>query len=144
MKLTSPDFSDKGNLPKKYTADGQGVSPALDIEGIPEGAQSLVLIMYDPDAVSGNFTHWVVYDMPVAGKIKENSIPGSQGLNSAGELDYVSPMPPSGTHRYIFKIFALDKKLGLPEGAKRREVEQAMQGHVLGQAELVSLYKRSR
>ncbi|MFA6356597.1 MAG: YbhB/YbcL family Raf kinase inhibitor-like protein [Candidatus Omnitrophota bacterium] len=144
MKLTSPDFPDKGNLPNKFTADGQGVNPALEIEGIPGGAQSLVLIMDDPDAVSGNFTHWVVYDIPAAGKIKENSIPGSQGLNSAGELDYVSPMPPSGTHRYIFRIYALDKKLGLPEGAKRREVEQAMQGHILGQAELVSLYKRSR
>ena len=144
MKLTSPDFSDNGNLPAKFTADGQEINPALDIEGIPQGTQSLVLIMDDPDALRGTFTHWVVYDIPVADKIAEDSVPGKQGLNSIGEFGYVSPMPPSGTHRYIFKIFALDKKLGLPEGAKRPAVEQAIQGHILGQAELTGLYKRSK
>ena len=144
MKLTSPDFADNGMLPKKFTADGQGINPALNIENIPSGAQSLVLIMDDPDAPTGTFTHWVVYDMPLASAIEEDSIPGKLGKNTAGELDYVSPRPPSGTHRYVFKAFALDKKLGLPEGVSRQAVEQAMQGHILGQAELVSLYKRGK
>ncbi|MFA5164177.1 MAG: YbhB/YbcL family Raf kinase inhibitor-like protein [Candidatus Omnitrophota bacterium] len=144
MKLTSPDFADNGVLPAKFTVDGQEINPELDIEGIPDGTKSLVLIMEDPDAPGGTFTHWVVYDIPVETKIREDSIPGNQGLNTAGELDYVSPMPPSGTHRYIFKVYAIDRKLGLPEGAKRRDVEQAMQGHVLGQAELTGRYKRNK
>ncbi|HRZ67275.1 MAG TPA: YbhB/YbcL family Raf kinase inhibitor-like protein [Candidatus Omnitrophota bacterium] len=144
MKLTSPEFPDNGNLPAKFTADGQEINPALNINGVPQGAQSLVLIMDDPDAVGGTFTHWVVYDIPVADRIAEDSVPGKQGLNSIGEIGYVSPMPPSGTHRYIFKAYALDRKLGLPEGAKRSAIEQAMQGHILGQAELTGLYKRSK
>jgi len=144
MKLTSPDFTDKGNLPAKFTADGQEINPSLDIEGIPQGTQSLVLIMDDPDAPKGTFTHWVVFDIPVTGRINEDSVPGKQGLNSIGEYGYVSPMPPSGTHRYVFKIYALDLKLGLPEGAKRAAIEQAMQGHILARAELTGLYKRSK
>ncbi|MFA5335754.1 MAG: YbhB/YbcL family Raf kinase inhibitor-like protein [Candidatus Omnitrophota bacterium] len=143
MKLTSPDFTDRGSLPKKFTVDGSGINPSLYIEGVPAGAQSLVLIMDDPDAVGGNFTHWLVYDIPVVNKIRENSIPGNQGLNTAGELDYVSPMPPSGTHKYTFKVYALDKILGLPEGARRQTVEQAMQGRILEQAEIIGLYERN-
>lgn len=142
MKVTSPDFTNNGKLPKKFTIDGQGINPALDIENIPEKAQSLVLIMDDPDAPMGTFTHWVVYDMPVASKIEEDSIPGKQALNTTRGKDYVSPAPPTGTHRYVFKVFALDKTLGLPEGASRQAVEQAMEGHILEKAEIISLYKR--
>ncbi|MFA5339399.1 MAG: YbhB/YbcL family Raf kinase inhibitor-like protein [Candidatus Omnitrophota bacterium] len=144
MNLTSPEFSNNGNLPKKFTIDGQGVNPELDIEGIPAGTQSLVLIMDDPDAPSGTFTHWVVYDIPVVSKIEENSIPGTEGLNTLRKNKYVSPAPPSGTHRYIFRVYALDLKLNLPKNASRLTVEKMMTGHVLGKAELVSLYKRGR
>jgi len=144
MKLSSPDFSDNGNLPAKFTADGQEINPSLDIEGIPQGTQSLALIMDDPDAPRGTFTHWVVFDIPAVDKIAEDSVPGKQGLNSMGEYGYASPMPPSGTHRYIFRAYALDRELGLPEGAKRSEVEQAMRGHIIGQAELTGRYKRNK
>jgi hypothetical protein len=144
MKLTSPDFTDNGNLPAKFTADGREINPALNIEGIPQGTQSLVLIMDDPDAPRGTFTHWVVFDIPATGRIEEDSVPGKLGLNSIGEIGYVSPMPPSGTHRYVFKVYALDRKLGLAEGAKRAAIEQAMQGRILGQAELTGKYKRSK
>jgi Raf kinase inhibitor-like YbhB/YbcL family protein len=142
MKVSSPDFTDKGSLPRKFTIDGKGVNPALDIEDIPEGTQSLVLIMDDPDAPSGTFTHWVVYDIPVVSSIDEDSIPGKQGLTTARGTKYVSPAPPSGTHRYIFKVFALDKKLDLPEGISRQMVEKAMEGHIIEQAQITSLYKR--
>ena len=142
MKISSPDFKDNGFIPKKFSGEGQDINPTLIIENIPEGTQSLVLIVDDPDAPVGLWTHWVVYDMPVITAIAEDAIPGKQGLNTAGNLDYHGPMPPSGTHRYFFKIFALDKKLGLPEGVRREAVEKAMQGHILDKAEVMGLYKR--
>ncbi|MDP2942183.1 MAG: YbhB/YbcL family Raf kinase inhibitor-like protein [Candidatus Omnitrophota bacterium] len=142
MKVTSADFKNNEFIPKKFSGEGQDVNPTLIIENIPEGAQSLVLIVDDPDAPVGLWTHWVVYDIPVTTTIVEDTIPGKQGLNTAGNLDYHGPMPPSGTHRYFFKIFALDTKLGLPEGASREAVEKAMQGHVLDKAEIIGLYKR--
>ncbi len=142
MKITSPDFKNNEFIPKKFSGEGQDINPALVIENVPETARSLVLIVDDPDAPIGLWTHWVVYDMPVTAAIAENTIPGEQGLNTAGELNYHGPMPPSGTHRYFFKIFALDIGLGLPEGVSREAVEKAMHGHVLDKAEIVGLYKR--
>jgi Raf kinase inhibitor-like YbhB/YbcL family protein len=142
MKIASPDFRNNEFIPKKFSGEGQDVNPALIIENIPKGARSLVLIVDDPDAPVGLWTHWVLYDIPVTAAIAEDTIPGTQGLNTAGELKYHGPMPPSGTHRYFFKIFALDTKLGLPEGARREAVEKAIQGHVLDKAEIMGLYKR--
>lgn len=142
MKLTSPDFKNNEFIPKKFSGEGQDINPALIIENAPEAARSLVLIVDDPDAPVGLWTHWVVYDIPVTTAMSENTIPGKQGLNTAGNLNYHGPMPPSGTHRYFFKIFALDTELGLPEGARREAVEKAMRGHVLDKAEIIGLYKR--
>jgi Raf kinase inhibitor-like YbhB/YbcL family protein len=142
MKIKSPAFEDGKYLPKRYTCDGEGVNPPLTIEGIPTGTKSLALISDDPDAPMGTFIHWVVYDIPVISDIKENSIPGTQGVNTTGELNYCSPCPPSGTHRYFFKVYALDGELKLEEGASARELENAMKGHILGKAEIVGLYKR--
>jgi Raf kinase inhibitor-like YbhB/YbcL family protein len=142
MKLASPDFKNNAFIPKKFSGEGQDINPTLIVENIPDGTQSLVLIVDDPDAPVGLWTHWVVYDMPVITTITEDTIPGKQGLNTAGNLDYHGPMPPSGTHRYFFKIFALDKRPGLPEGARREAVEKTMEGHVLDKAELIGLYKR--
>ena len=142
MKVTSTDFKNNEFIPKKFSGEGQDINPALVFENIPKAAQSLVLIVDDPDAPVGLWTHWVVYDIPVTAAIAEDTIPGKQGLNTAGELKYHGPMPPSGTHRYFFKIFALDTKLGLPEGARREAVEKAMQGHMLDKAEIIGLYKR--
>jgi Raf kinase inhibitor-like YbhB/YbcL family protein len=142
MKIMSPDFKNNSAIPSKFTCEGQDISPALLIEDMPEGTKSLALIVDDPDAPMKTWVHWVVYDITPVNRIEEDSIPGKQGLNDFGRKDWGGPCPPSGTHRYYFKIYALDSMLGLPEGADKRSVEKAMEGHVLGKAELIGLYKR--
>lgn len=144
MKLTSPDFEPSEKIPVKFTGDGQDINPNLEISGVPENAQSLVLIMDDPDAPVGTWVHWLVWNIsPDLTGIKENSVPENsvQGKNSWGRNDYGGPMPPSGTHRYFFKIFALDVELDLSEGASAEDLERAMQGHILDKAELIGLYR---
>ena len=118
MKLTSKDFNNKEIMAKKYTCKGEGINPALIIEEIPSGAISLALILDDPDAMSGAFVHWVVFDIQVINKIKQDSSPGVEGLNDANKIGYIGPCPPKGTgvHRYFFKLYALDRKLNLKEG----------------------------
>lgn len=144
MKVTSPDFENNNFIPRKFTCDGENISPGLIIEGIPKEAKSLVLIVDDPDASSGMWVHWVAYDIPVTGRIDEGSAPGKQGTNSSGDKAYDGPRPPSGTHRYFFKVYALDTALNLKEGAKKQDLEKVMQGHILEKAELMGLYKRVR
>jgi hypothetical protein len=142
MKLSSPDFENNTLMPVKFSCQGQGVNPALIIENIPKEAKSLALIVDDPDALLKTYVHWVVYDIPVIARIEENSIPGTQGVNTSGDIYYVSPCPPTGTHRYFFKIYALDKMLGLDDGASKAELEKAMQGHILDKSELIGLFKK--
>lgn len=144
MKLTSPAFGHNQMMPNRFTCDGEDICPALEIRDIPAGARSLALIVDDPDAPMGTWVHWVVYDIPVISAISENSIPGKQGSNNFGMKDYGGPCPPSGTHRYFFKLYALDKKLEEKEGLSKQELEKAMQGHILDKAELIGLYKRPR
>lgn len=142
MKLTSPEFAHNNFIPKRFTCEGQDINPALIIEDIPKEAKSLVLIVDDPDAPMGTWVHWVVYDIPIVNRLEEDSIPGKQGNNNFGRKDYGGPCPPSGTHRYFFKIYALDKKLNLNEGISKRVLEEAMEGHILDRAELIGLYKK--
>ncbi|MCK9614114.1 MAG: YbhB/YbcL family Raf kinase inhibitor-like protein [Candidatus Omnitrophica bacterium] len=142
MKLTSPDFKNNEYLPKKFTCDGKAINPSLNIESIPDNAKSLALIVDDPDAPAGTFIHWIVFDIPVTNKIAENTAPGKQGITSSRTKEYVSPCPPSGTHRYFFKIYALDTMLNLKEGITKQELEAAMKGHIVAQAEMIGLYKR--
>lgn len=142
MKLTSPDFGHNQLIPSKFTCEGQDINPTLIIEDIPKEAKSLALIMDDPDAPMGTWVHWVVFDIPVTNRIEENAIPGKQGITSAGSRNYHGPCPPSGTHRYFFKIYALDALLNLKEGVKKQGLEKAMQGHILAKAELIGLYKK--
>ena len=143
MKVTSPEFDHNGYIPPKFTCQGDDINPEIIIEDIPQGAQSLALIADDPDAPMGTWVHWVVYDMPVANRIAENSIPGKQGHNDFGRYNYGGPCPPSGTHRYFFKMYALDAKLDLEEGIDKKDLEEAMEGHVLASAELIGLYKKN-
>ncbi|MCM8781826.1 MAG: YbhB/YbcL family Raf kinase inhibitor-like protein [Candidatus Omnitrophica bacterium] len=143
MKISSPDFENNGFIPKKFTCQGKDVNPSLIIENIPAGTKCLALIVDDPDAPMGTWVHWVVYDIPVISKIEENSIPGKQGINDFRRKNYGGPCPPSGTHRYFFKIYALDAILGLKEGVTKTDLEKAMQGHILDKAELIGLYKKS-
>ena len=144
LTVKSPAFETNRLIPAKYTCEGDEVNPPLTIEGVPPGTKTLPLIIDDPDAPRGTFDHWVVWDTSPAGKIAENSVPGTEGLNSAGERGYMGPCPPSGTHRYFFKVYALDTKLGLKLDARKRDVEKAMENHVLAKGELVGLYSRFR
>ena len=140
MNVTS-EFDMNGKIPEKYTCDGEEVNPPIYIEGIPVDAESLVLIMDDPDAPVGTFDHWIVWNIE-PGNIEENSVPGVQGKNSFGKTAYGGPCPPSGEHRYFFKLYALDTKLDLPEGSDKEAVEKAMEGHVVEMGELIGLYSR--
>jgi Raf kinase inhibitor-like YbhB/YbcL family protein len=144
MKITSSAFPEGGNIPKQFTCDGADTSPALKIEGTPAEAKSLALIVDDPDAPSGLFTHWIVWNIdPKTAEINEGSAPkGVQGKNDFGKSGYGGPCPPSGTHRYYFKIFALDRQLDLAAGAKRGQLDAALQGHIIGQGELMARYSR--
>ena len=143
MRITSPVFGHNEMIPSRYTCQGEDINPPLIIEDVPPGTRSLVLIMDDPDAPIGTWDHWIVYDIPPqTARIEENSVPGTQGRNSWGRNDYGGPCPPSGTHRYFFKLYALDTELRLPEGTGKKQVETAMQGHVLAQAQLIGLYRK--
>jgi Raf kinase inhibitor-like YbhB/YbcL family protein len=145
MKITSPVFPEGGTIPEKFSKNDQNVNPPLRIEGTPGGAKSLVLIMDDPDAPIGLFTHWLVWNIdPKITEIAEHSVPkgAMQGTNDYPNLGYGGPQPPSGTHRYYFKIFALDKTLDLPSGAKRKQVDQAINGHVIGEGQLMGRYSK--
>jgi len=143
MRLTSAEFNNNEFIPKKFTCEGEDINPALVIEDIPSNAKSLALIVDDPDAPMGTWVHWVVYNIPIISRIDEDSVPGEQGINDFRRQDYGGPCPPSGTHRYFFKIYCLDAELNLKAGLSKQELEKAMQGHVLQRAELVGLYKRA-
>lgn len=144
MNLTSPEFENNKSIPAKFTCEGEEVNPELRIEGIPVGTKELALIVDDPDAPMGTWVHWVVYAIPAnVSVIEENSLPGTPGVNNVGKAAYDGPCPPSGTHRYYFKIYALDKELNLKQGLSKGALEQAMQGHILEKSELIGLYKRS-
>jgi Raf kinase inhibitor-like YbhB/YbcL family protein len=147
MKITSTNFVEGGNIPSKFTCDGGDANPALRFEGAPAEAKSLALIVDDPDAPSGLFTHWLVWNIdPKTTAIEENSAPSNaiQGKNDFGKSSYGGPCPPSGTHRYFFKVFALDRQLDLPAGSKRAQLDAQMRGHIIGQGELMGRYSRGR
>ena len=142
MKLTSPEFNNNGFIPQKFTCEGEDINPPLVMEIIPAMTERLALIIDDPDAPVGTFVHWVVYDIPVVSRIEENSIPGKQGINDFRRKNYGGPCPPSGTHRYFFKVYALDERLGLAEGINKADLEKAMEGHILAKTELIGLYRK--
>jgi hypothetical protein len=146
MKITSSAFQQGGNIPSKFSCDGPNSSPPLQISDVPPEAKSLVLIVDDPDAPSGLFTHWAVWNIsPQTATIGEGNTPeGVQGTNDFGKSGYGGPCPPSGTHRYYFKVFALDRELDLPVGAKRSQLDAAMKGHVIAQGELMGRYSKKK
>jgi Raf kinase inhibitor-like YbhB/YbcL family protein len=143
MKVTSSAFRDGERIPQQYSRSDSDKSPPLHIEGIPAGARSLALIMDDPDAKRAPFTHWVMFNIdPKVVDINEDSVPTSakQGANDWGQTEYSGPQPPSGEHRYLFKIFALDSKLDLPAGVKRSDLEREMSHHILDKSVLVGKF----
>jgi hypothetical protein len=151
ISVTSSAFKESGMIPTKYTCDGKDVSPRLAWTGIPTNAQSIALICDDPDAPVGTWVHWVVYNIPI--KVKEfpegvtaaQGLPtgAKQGINDFRKFDYGGPCPPSGIHRYYFKIYALDTVLNIKDGASKGELLKAMEGHILAQGQLMGKYKRS-
>lgn len=144
MKIQSPEFENEGNIPSKFTCDGKGVNPVLAFNNIPQEAKSLVLLMDDPDAPSGTWDHWVIFNMPADTKgIDENSEPnGVIGKNTRGDNKYAPPCPPDREHRYFFKLYALDTLLNLDAAANKQNVLDAMRGHVLAESELIGKYNR--
>lgn len=142
MNVTSV-WDNQQPIPAVYTCDGQDVSPPLAISAIPQRTQTLVLIVEDPDAPAGTFDHWIAYDIPPTHEIEEGVTDlGTPGRNSSGEVGYTGPCPPSGTHRYFFRVYALDTELGLPEGASKQEVLDASERYILGEGTLVGTYSR--
>ncbi len=143
MKIISPAFSHEGTIPSKYTCDGTNVSPSLHISEVPGGTRSLALLVEDPDAPGGTFIHWVVYNIPLTVEaVHENTEPGVVGRNDFNKTVYGGPCPPSGTHRYFFKLYALDAELDLTPGRSKQELEKAMEGHIVATAELMGRYSR--
>lgn len=149
LQISSPQFEDGGNIPSKYTCDGDNTNPEFNMNGVPEGAISLALIMDDPDVPTnlredGMWDHWIVFNIPPqTTKVDENSEPeGVHGSGTAGNANYRGPCPPDREHRYFFKLYALDTMLDLPEGVSKKEVEDAMKGHIIEQAELVGKYNK--
>jgi Raf kinase inhibitor-like YbhB/YbcL family protein len=145
MKLTSPAFEQNQPIPTQYTCDGVNHHPPLTFSQVPEEVQSLALIVEDPDAPRKVFTHWLLYDIPPSMQhLPEHEVPlsGTVGVNDFGTRGYRGPCPPSGTHRYVFKLFALDTRLGLPEGTRKEDVLAKMKGHETATAELVGTYTR--
>ena len=147
FKIWSTQFADMDMIPEKYTADGENVSPPLSIEGVPADAKSLALIMEDPDAPGGIWVHWVVFNIPPGTKeIAENSVPAGAtvGKNSWGKNEYGGPAPPSGVHRYVFKLYALDTTLHIEPTATKADLEKAMEGHILAETSFTGKYTRER
>lgn len=149
--LSSSSFQNGGDIPKKYTCEGADVSPELSWTAPPQGTRSFALIADDPDAPAGTWTHWVLYDLPPdthnleenVAKVDELPNGARQGRNDFRKIGYGGPCPPAGkAHRYFFKLYALDAKLNLAPGASKQEVENAVQGHTLANAELMGKYKR--
>ena len=143
LKITSPAFAQNSQIPQKYTCKGENISPPLNITGVPEGAKSLVLILHDPDAPNGDFTHWLVWNIPSnTATINENSAPSGaiEGTNGAGKTGYMGPCPPSGTHHYLFEIYALDYEIQAPNTTDQPSLRNMLEGHLLSKDTLTGLF----
>lgn len=151
MQLTSTVFQQGSEIPALYSSDGEDISPELSWQDAPDKTQSFVLIVHDPDAPRpGGFTHWVLFNIPRTvshlnekiSRDREVAGVGLQGSNDSGKIGYVGPAPPSGTHRYFFRLFAIDKMLDLMPGATHKQVSAAIKGHILAQSELMGTYEK--
>jgi Raf kinase inhibitor-like YbhB/YbcL family protein len=144
LEVRSVAFSNGGHIPPKYTCEGENVNPPLEISGIPGKAKSLALLVEDPDAPSGLFEHWLVWNIPPNEAISEDTLPGISGKNSFGNTGYGGPCPPSGSHRYFFKVYALDSDLEIPAGSDKQTLQKAMKDHILASGELMGHYQKRK
>jgi len=145
LKISSPAFENGGKIPKEYTCDGKNVNPPLKIENAPSNAKSLALVFDDIDAPRGTYVHWIVWNIdPGLKEIRENSVPEGvvQGMNDFKKRNYGGPCPPGRAHKYIFKIYALDTLLNLNPNGTKKDLEKAMEGHIVSRGQLMGSYKR--
>ena len=145
FEITSPVFEHHGSIPAKYTCDGSDINPPLRIQGAPAGAKSLAIIVDDPDAPRGMWVHWIAWNIdPNTAEIREDSVPKGavQGVNDFRRHTYGGPCPPSGTHRYFFKVYALDVPLNLGVNSEKEDLVNAMKGHILAEALIIGTYQR--
>lgn len=144
LEIVSPAFKDGDKIPSRYTCEGANISPPINIPYIPSGVESLALVMEDPDATAGTWVHWVVWNIPVTHHLKENAVHGIEGINDFQRHQYGGPCPPSGMHRYFFKVYGLDTVLDLPPIAGKAQLEEAMSDHIVAFGEITGLYKRHK
>jgi Raf kinase inhibitor-like YbhB/YbcL family protein len=145
LTVSSSSFTANGAIPSKYSCEGRDVNPPLSVSGAPAGTKSLALILHDPDApMAGGFTHWVMWNLDVSGNIPEDFKGAEQGMNSAKSHSYKGMCPPSGTHHYHFKVYALDTKLSIDKHTDKAGLEKAMQGHILAEGDLVGTYAKTK
>src|ERR1043165_5068066 len=144
LRVYSPVFGDEGNIPMKYTCEGDNINPPLSINELPPDTKSMAIIVEDPDSPSGTFDHWVIWDIEPQTNIAENFMGGVQGKNGKQKTGYTGPCPPSGIHRYYFKVYALDTKLELPNAESKKSLLDAMRGHIIAGGEIMGKYSKSK
>lgn len=143
LKVSSSAFDEGKSIPLQYSCKGDDINPPLDVANIPEQARSLVLIVDDPDAPGKTWVHWIVWNIPITHHIDENSVPGKEGINDFKRSWWGGPCPPGGTHRYFFKVYALDTLLNLPSGTTKKQLEKAMDEHILAFGSLMGTFSKS-
>ena len=144
LSVSSPAFAPEGEIPSQYTCDGKNINPPLQIGNLPTGTNSMALIVEDPDAPRGTFVHWLAWNIEPANTLAEDSRPGTEGSNDFGDKGYGGPCPPSGSHRYYFRVYALESRLDLSAGANKKSLVEAMEPHVIGEGALMGRYTRKR
>ena len=142
LAITSDAFENGGNIPSQYTCDGKAINPPFKVDDIPQGTKTLALIAEDPDAPSGTFDHWLIWNLPPESIIEENRRDGINGRNGHGKTGYYPPCPPSGSHRYFFHVYALDTSLNITEGSDKKTLQTAMKNHVLAEGTLMGRYSK--
>jgi Raf kinase inhibitor-like YbhB/YbcL family protein len=146
LKISSPAFKNGGKIPREYTCDGKNVNPPFRIENVPSTAKSLALVFDDIDAPRGTYVHWIVWNIdPGLKEMRENSVPegGVQGVNDFKRRNYGGPCPPGRAHKYVLKIYGLDTLLNLNPNSTKKDLEKAMEGHIISRAQVTGLYKRN-
>ena len=144
LLVQSSAFSHNGHIPSKYTCEGENINPPIEIGDVPDDTKALALIVEDPDAPSGVFTHWVVWNILPSDTIEEKTRAGISGMNDFHKTGYGGPCPPSGTHRYYFRVYALDKMLRISAGESKNALLEGMQGHILAFGEIMGRYRKGK
>jgi Raf kinase inhibitor-like YbhB/YbcL family protein len=142
LSISSPAFKHGEEIPLKYSCEGESINPPIDIDNLPEGTQSLSIIVEDPDTSHGTFVHWVNFNIDPTKHIAEAHQPGISGHNGAGKTGYRGPCPPDGSHRYFFKVYALNTRLDVQEGIEAEPLKEAMERHTIGFGELMGRYQK--